>query len=75
MVVVAGIACSAMLGAGGVFSPPGGNPHSWDILNRGMGLTIMWLIAGMAINIIKRSNQLDHAIDTLQREIAKWSIS
>ena len=31
----------------------------------------MWLIAGVAINIIKRSNQLDHAIDTLQREIAK----
>src|SRR6516164_1110190 len=71
MVVAAGIACSAMLGAGGVLSPPGSNPFSWDVLNRGMGLTIMWLIAGVAINIIKRSNQLDHAIDTLQREIAK----
>jgi PAS domain S-box-containing protein len=71
MVVVMTVACSAMVGFGSVFSPPGNNPLSWDVLNRGMGLATIWLIAAMAINIIKRSTQLDDAIASLRREIAE----
>jgi PAS domain S-box-containing protein len=71
VVVVAGLACSTMLVAGSFLSPPGANPPSWDVLNRGMGLATLWLIAAMAVNIIKRSNQLDDAVSNLQREIAR----
>jgi PAS domain-containing protein len=71
MVVVASVTSSALVVAASVFSPPGGNPRSWDILNRGMGLATMWLIAIMASRIIRRSTQLDDAIERLQREIAQ----
>jgi PAS domain S-box-containing protein len=70
MVVVAGLVCTVMLVVGSVFSPPGQNPLSWDILNRGMGLAVTWLIVGMTIHIIQNSNRLDDAIGTLEREIA-----
>jgi PAS domain S-box-containing protein len=71
MVVFAGLACSAMLVVGTVFSSPGSNPIWWDLLNRGMGLATMWLIVLMTLNLIKRSNQLDDVIGRLQREIAE----
>jgi PAS domain S-box-containing protein len=74
MVVFLSLACSAMVIIGHFDSPPGGkNPASWDILNRGMGLVTMWLVALMAVNTIKRSNQLDYALGRLRREIAEHS--
>src|SRR5438270_2382168 len=48
MVIGVALLCSAMLLAGGVISPPGGNPPLWDVLNRAMGLGAMWVIAVMA---------------------------
>jgi PAS domain S-box-containing protein len=61
LVVFLSLACSAMLVLGLVASPPGGNPPSWDALNRGMGLATLWLIAVMAIIIVKGSTRLDNA--------------
>jgi PAS domain S-box-containing protein len=66
MVVLLSLACSAMLVLGWVWSPPGGNPPLWDTLNRGMGLATLWLIAAMAIIIIKRSTRLDNALRALE---------
>jgi PAS domain S-box-containing protein len=64
-VVIAGLACSALVAVGSFLSPPGQNPLSWDILNRGMGLIVMWLIVAMTIYIVNSSNQLDNVISTL----------
>jgi PAS domain S-box-containing protein len=69
MVVVANVACTVTIVLGSILSPPGANPRSWDILNRAMGLVTVWLIAGMAINTIKRSQQLDEAVSSLKHEI------
>jgi PAS domain S-box-containing protein len=71
MVVFLSLVSSAMVIVGSILSPPGGNPPSWDILNRGMGLATIWLIAALAINIIKRSTRLDDALSSLRREIAE----
>jgi PAS domain S-box-containing protein len=65
MVVFVSLACSAMLVLGWVASPPGSNPPLWDILNRVMGLATLWLIAFMAIIIIKGSTRLDSALQAL----------
>jgi PAS domain S-box-containing protein len=71
LVVLFGLASSAMLVAGWLLSPPGGhNPPAWDTLNRGMGLAAIWLIAVMAVNFIKRTTQLDDALGRLRREVA-----
>jgi PAS domain S-box-containing protein len=69
MVVFLGLACSAMLVIAGFVGPPGPMPLLWDALNRGMGLAALWLVAVMAIMIIKKSTQLDDAVSTLRREI------
>jgi PAS domain S-box-containing protein len=66
LVVLLSLACSAMLVLGWVWSPPGGNPPLWDILNRGMGLATLWLIAVMAIIMIKGSTRLDNALRALE---------
>jgi PAS domain S-box-containing protein len=71
MVISLSLACSAMVVLGSYLSPPASNPRSWDILNRGMGVAIMWLIAALAIIVIKRSTQLDDAVGSLRREIAE----
>jgi len=68
MVGLAALACSVMVLAGSISSPPGSNPVSWDVLNRGMGLATMWLIAVIAINVIKKSNQIEEAIESLRRK-------
>jgi PAS domain S-box-containing protein len=72
MVVFFGLASSATLIVGRLFSAPGGyNPRSWDTLNRGMGLATVWLIALMVISLIKRTIQLDDALSRLRRETAQ----
>jgi PAS domain S-box-containing protein len=71
MVIALSLACSAMVVLGSFLSPPGSNPRLWDILNRGMGVAITWLIAVLGIIIIQRSTQLDDALSSLQREIAE----
>ncbi len=71
MVVSWCLACSAVVVLGSLLSPPGSNPRIWDIVNRGMGLATMWLIAVLAVIIIKRSTQLDGALSSLRREIAE----
>lgn len=71
MVVVACIACSGMIFLGSALSPPGGNPPSWDVMNRAMGLVAVWLIAGMAINTINSAKQLDDVVSRLRLEIAQ----
>jgi PAS domain S-box-containing protein len=70
MVIALSLACSAMVVLGSLFSPPGSNPRSWDILNRGMGVATIWLTAVLAIITINRSAQLDDALASLRREIA-----
>jgi PAS domain S-box-containing protein len=71
LVVVLTLACSATLALGSVYSPVGANPRWWDVLNRGMGLAAMWLIAALAIGMIKKSIRLTEAVDTLRAEIAE----
>jgi PAS domain S-box-containing protein len=71
MVVFLSLVGSVMLVVAAVVSPPGSNPPLWDILNRGMGLATMWLIAVMAISMINKSTQLDYALRSLQRENAR----
>jgi signal transduction histidine kinase len=70
MVVGVTLLCTAIVIAGSTISPPGNNPPSWDILNRGMGLGAMLLIAVMARHIINTTTQLDAAMERLRREIA-----
>jgi PAS domain S-box-containing protein len=69
LVVVVTLTCSVLLVVGSTLSPPGSYPLSLDILNRGMGLATMWLIAVMAIICINKSTQLDDAVAGLRREI------
>jgi two-component system sensor kinase FixL len=71
LLVFLGLACSAMVVVGGVISPSGNNPLSWDILNRSMGIATLWLIAVMAVNIIQRSEQLNEALRRLRHEVAE----
>jgi PAS domain S-box-containing protein len=71
MVVFLSVACTAMLVVGWVGSSTGPMPPLWDMLNRGMGLATLSLIAVMAIMIIKKSTQLDDSVSTLRREIAE----
>jgi PAS domain S-box-containing protein len=73
MVMVASLTCSVMVIIGSAISPPGGNPRSWDLLNRFMGLATIWLITGMALNSVKRSKQFDHLVRSLKFEIAQHS--
>ena len=71
MVILASLTCTVMVVLGSVFSPPGGNPRSWDIINRGMGLVTIWLIVVMALNAINRANQLNEVVFNLKLEIAQ----
>jgi two-component system sensor kinase FixL len=71
MVVVITLLCSAMVVVGWIISPPGNNPPSWDLLNRGMGLGAMLLIAIMARHSIQTATRLDDALGSLRREIAQ----
>jgi PAS domain S-box-containing protein len=71
LVIWLSLVCAVMVILGSVSSPPGSNPRSWDILNRGMGIATMGLMAGLALIIIKRSNQFDEALRSLRREIAE----
>ena len=66
MVVFFSLACSTMLVVGWFVSPTGPMPPLWDALNRGMGLATLWLIAVMAVVLIKRSTRLDDALRVLQ---------
>jgi PAS domain S-box-containing protein len=66
MVVYLSLACSAMLALGWIGSPLASNPAWWDFLNRGMGLATLWLIAVMAIIIIKGATRLDNALQALE---------
>lgn len=68
LVILLTLACCAMQVAGSVFSPPGPNPLSWDLMNRGMGIATLWMTALLALHIIKRSQQLDSALSSLRRE-------
>jgi PAS domain S-box-containing protein len=70
MVISFGLLCSAMVVLGSLLSPPGSNPRSWDILNRGIGIAGIWLIAVLALFIIKTSTRLNDALGSLRREIA-----
>jgi PAS domain S-box-containing protein len=69
MVVFLGLACSAMVSFGLIGSPPAHNPAWWDTLNRAMGVTVLWLIAGLAISIVNKSSKLNDALSGLRREI------
>src|SRR5262245_20361705 len=71
MVVFLSLACSVMLVVAWVVPSVGPVPPLWDMLNRGMGLATLWLIAIMASMIIKKSTQLDDSVNTLRREIAE----
>ena len=71
LVVFFSLASSAMVVVGWLWSPPGYNPPSWDILNRGMGLATIGLIAVMAISFIKKTTQLDDALGRLRRETSE----
>ena len=69
LVVMATLTCSVLVAVGSIMSPPGYNPPSWDILNRTMGIVALWLIAAVAIVLIKMSTQLEDALTRLRREI------
>jgi len=69
-VVVASALCSALVVVGFFLSPPG-ILHSWDLINRGMGLTALWLTALAGITICRRSTRLAEVMLSLQREIAQ----
>jgi PAS domain S-box-containing protein len=59
--------CSVMLALGWVIElDPGSDPPLWNTLNRGMGLATLWLIAILAIVLIRRSTQLDSALRALE---------
>jgi PAS domain S-box-containing protein len=54
-VIVASAACSVLVVVGVFISPAGSNPAWWDLLNRGMGLAALWLMAFAGITIARRS--------------------
>jgi len=66
MLLFLSVACSVMLGLGWVGSAPGGIPPLSDTLNRGLGLATLWLIAVMAVIIVKRSTRLDSTLRALE---------
>jgi signal transduction histidine kinase len=68
LVVAANVLCAVLVVAGSILSPAGGNPVWWDVLNRGMGIGTMCIIAMMAATVIQRSNALDAARGNLERE-------
>jgi PAS domain S-box-containing protein len=70
MTVVLSLAISAVVIVGALDSPPGHSPPSWDLLNRGMGLAIIWLIAVMVISFIRIRTRLDDALNRLRAEMA-----
>jgi PAS domain S-box-containing protein len=69
LVLLVTAAGSMFVVLGSISSPPGNNPLAWEVLNRGMGLLTLWLIAGLAILLIRKSTQLEDAIASLWREI------
>jgi PAS domain S-box-containing protein len=75
LVVLLSLLCSAMVVLGDVLSAPGSNPPAWSVLNRGMGLAALWVLAGMALTVIKRSAQLDDALGRLRREAAEHRLT
>jgi hypothetical protein len=73
LLVYFGPACSAMLAFGWLGSPEASNPAWWDILNRGLGLATLWLIAAMGTKMIKGSNRLDNALLAMERSEERLS--
>jgi PAS domain S-box-containing protein len=69
LVLLVTMAGSVFVVLGSITSPPGNNPLAWEFLNRSMGLLALWLIAGLAILLIRKSTQLEDAITSLWREI------
>lgn len=68
LVIMANVFCALMVVGGSRLSPVGGNPIWWDVVNRGMGIGTMCVIAIMAVAVIQRSNALDAARSSLERE-------
>jgi signal transduction histidine kinase len=66
-----GLAASAMVVVGGFVSAPGPEPPAWDVLNRGLGLATIWMVAAMAIVCIRKSQQLDGALRRVREEAAE----
>jgi PAS domain S-box-containing protein len=66
MVLYFSLAGSAVLAFGWIGSPLASNPAWWEMLNRGMGLGTLWLIAVMAVVIIKGSARLEDALRALE---------
>jgi PAS domain S-box-containing protein len=71
MVIALSLACSAMVVLGSLWSSPGHNPPSWDILNRGMGVAAIWLTTVLAVIVITKSTQLDDSARSLRQEIVQ----
>src|SRR5580698_9464826 len=69
--LIAGMAtaCSVLVIIGRYLSPPGSNPDWWDVLNRGMGIMAIWLIAGAGIAFCIRSEQLAKLYKDLHAEV------
>jgi PAS domain S-box-containing protein len=65
------LASSVMVVLAYFISPPGSNPPSWDIMNRGMGLATIALTTIMAGNVMKKSARLDDALSHVRREITE----
>ncbi len=68
-IVALAAACTALTIAGLFLSPPG-EPLSWGVANRAMGLMTLWLTTWAAAAITRHSRQLGESVAALQKEVA-----
>jgi signal transduction histidine kinase len=71
LVGIAYLGCSAMVVLGGFLSPTGANPPWWDLLNRGMGMMTIGLMAFACTLLCHKSGRLTDVMHRLQDEIAQ----
>jgi signal transduction histidine kinase len=67
-VVVVGATCSALVVIAFFASPQGGNPPSWDVLNRVMGLAAISISVYRGMIVCNRTTRLERALADLREE-------
>ena len=68
-ILAASAGCSLFVIIGTFFSPLEIDPTGQDILNRGMGLTALWMMTIAGITIVRRSAQVAQTMESLKVSI------
>jgi len=63
-----GVICSLLMIAGWFLSQPG-IPFPWSVLNRGIGLLVLWSVLWGGHLFVQRTRELEHAQRNLRQEV------